>query len=68
MNTIRIRHLIKKCGLSRQTIYRRLQSDPSFPKSFSLGGSCVGWDEAEVDKWLESCKAGRHNGCIKGGS
>lgn len=56
MNVLRIAQLVQKAGLSRQTIYRRLNNDPHFPKHFSIGSNSVAWDEAEVDRWLESRK------------
>ena len=56
MNVLRIAQLVQKAGLSRQTIYRRLNDDPYFPKPFSIGSNSVAWDETEVDRWLESRK------------
>lgn len=57
---LRLRALIEHTGLSRSAIYDRLDAksprhDPSFPKSFQLGGQAVGWYEAEVDAWLAKC-------------
>lgn len=57
MNVLRLRHVITKVGLSRASIYRRLQQDPTFPRSFSLGGKAMAFDEAEIDSWLEERKA-----------
>ena len=55
---LRLRALIEHTGLSRSAIYDRLDAksprhDPSFPKSFQLGGQAVGWYEAEVDAFLD---------------
>ena len=57
---LRLKALIEHTGLSRSAIYDRLDAksprhDPSFPKSFQLGGQAVGWYEAEVDAWLAKC-------------
>lgn len=57
MVIIRMQQLREKTGLSRSTIYARLDPssssyDPSFPKQVKLGPAAVGWIEAEVDEWL----------------
>lgn len=61
MNIIRKAALLKKIGISESTLYNRLNPksiyrDQSFPKPFKIGLSCLGWDESEVDAWLESQK------------
>lgn len=61
MNIIRKAALLKKIGISKSTLYNRLNPksiyrDQSFPKPFKIGLSCLGWDESEVDAWLESQK------------
>lgn len=55
---LRLKHVTKKTGLSRSTIYRKVdpkskQYDPSFPKRVNLGGLAVGWVESEINRWLE---------------
>jgi prophage regulatory protein len=57
MQILRMKDLQKKTGLSRTTIYERIDAkskryDPAFPKPVSLGLAAVGWVEAEVDDWL----------------
>ena len=57
MKILRVKDLEKKIGLSRATIYRRIDPksphyDPTFPKSISLGFNSVGWIESEVDDWI----------------
>ncbi|HCH7783180.1 helix-turn-helix transcriptional regulator [Pseudomonas aeruginosa] len=54
---LRLRQVQDRIGLSRSTIYDRLNQaspryDSSFPKPFSLGGSAVGWLESEVNYWI----------------
>ncbi|WP_372741024.1 helix-turn-helix transcriptional regulator [Neptunomonas sp.] len=39
-------------GLSRSTIYRRLEKD-SFPKPVPLGGRLVGWIEQDIQNWIQ---------------
>ena len=57
---LRRKQLEARIGLSRSTIYAKLNPnpsrpgdyDPTFPKPISLGPKAVGWIEAEVDAWL----------------
>jgi prophage regulatory protein len=56
---IRRSELEVRIGLSRSTIYARLDPksphyDPTFPRPIDLGGGhAVGWLSYEVDEWLE---------------
>ena len=53
--------MIEKIGLSKSSIYERLDSksmrhDPSFPKPVQLGGgknSPIGFIDGEIEEWLE---------------
>ena len=54
---LRIRELMSRLGVSRATIYTRLDPklkyyDETFPKKFKANGVVV-WDEREVDEWME---------------
>ncbi len=58
---IRRKQLEARIGLSRSSIYARINSksssfDPTFPKPIPLGSGMlnppVGWLEVEVDAWL----------------
>lgn len=57
---LRRKQVEARTGLSRSTIYSKLNHnpnrpgdyDPTFPKPVSLGAKAVGWVEAEVDVWL----------------
>jgi prophage regulatory protein len=56
---LRIDEVEKRTGLSRSTIYDRLNQkskrhDATFPKSISLGSNSVGWMESEINAWIES--------------
>lgn len=42
----------KEVGLSRSTIYARIQQG-TFPKPISLGGRLVGWLEQDVQNWIQ---------------
>lgn len=58
---LRISDVKMRTGLSRSTIYDRLDQksrrhDPTFPKSVSLGLNSVGWIESEITNWIDSRK------------
>ena len=48
---LRLPEVLARTGLSRSTIYVRLDQG-SFPRPVSLGGRAVGWIETEVDEWI----------------
>ena len=48
---LRLPEVLARTGLSRSTIYVRLEQG-RFPRPVSLGGRAVGWIEAEVDEWM----------------
>ena len=48
---LRLPEVMARTGLSRSTIYVRLDQG-RFPRPVSLGGRAVGWIEAEVDEWI----------------
>ena len=48
---LRLPEVLERTGLSRSTIYLRLEQG-LFPKPVSLGGRAVGWIESEVDEWI----------------
>lgn len=48
---IRLPEVMRRVGLSRSSIYKRM-SDGRFPKSRSLGPKCAVWIEAEIDDWI----------------
>ena len=48
---LRLPEVLVRTGLSRSTIYVRLDQG-RFPRPVSLGGRAVGWIEAEVDEWI----------------
>lgn len=59
-NVIRLKQLSMKVGLSRSTIYDRLNRkssryDATFPKPFKLGSFAVGWLEEDVNAWVRQC-------------
>lgn len=48
---LRRKQVEARTGLSRSTIYNRLQ-EGTFPKPVNLGPRSVGWLESEVEAWL----------------
>ena len=50
---LRLPEVLARTGLSRSTIYVRLD-EGRFPRPVSLGGRAVGWIEAEVDDWIRA--------------
>lgn len=61
---LKLPDLIKISGLSRSTLYEKLNEkcsryDETFPKQLKLSRNAVGWLEHEVLEWLES-KANEH--------
>ena len=48
---LRLPEVLARTGLSRSTIYVRLDQG-RFPRPVSLGGRAVGWIESEVDEWI----------------
>ncbi|WP_417762228.1 AlpA family phage regulatory protein [Shewanella sp.] len=61
LSIIRLKTLIELTGLSRSSIYEKLNPDsprfdPSFPQKVSLGARAVGWYQGEVESWLKSIR------------
>ncbi len=48
---IRLPEVMKRVGLSRSAIYKRM-AERNFPRSRSLGPKCAVWVEAEIDAWI----------------
>ena len=47
----RVKEIIELTGLSRSTIYRRINSG-EFPSPYSLGGRAKGFLISEVEQWI----------------
>lgn len=52
---LRIQEVSHLVGLSRASLYRLMRLG-LFPKSIKLGLSAVGWDSADLEKWISSRK------------
>lgn len=56
---LRLKQVLDRVGLSRSTIYERMNPaspryDSSFPKPIKIGSSAIGWLESSINKWIES--------------
>lgn len=59
---IRLPELLVRIGLSKSTVYDRLDADsprydPNFPRPMKLGitkNSAVGWSDEAVDAWIKN--------------
>lgn len=57
LRVVRLKQLVEMIGLSRSTIYDRMNPkspryDDSFPRSIGLGGKAKGWLLGDVNYWL----------------
>lgn len=60
LKILRLPEVKTKTGLSRSTLYLRIQQR-LMTKPISLGGRAVGWPESEIDQILEAQIAGKAN-------
>lgn len=63
---LRIPDICKLLGLSRSTIYGKLnarstQYDDKFPKPFKIAAKAVAWSRNEILQWLEEKKVAKRN-------
>ena len=50
---IRIKTVLERTGLSRSTLYRKIQ-EGTFPKQVRIAARCAGWRESTVNAWLQN--------------
>lgn len=50
---IRINTVLDKTGLSRSTLYRKMQAG-TFPRQVRLAARCTGWRESAVNAWMRN--------------
>jgi len=58
MKVIRLNELVEVLGVSKVTIWRWRKSDQGFPQPVLMGPKLIGWNEAEIQSWLNSSKGG----------
>jgi prophage regulatory protein len=50
---LRCAEVVDRTGLSRATIYRRME-DGEFPRCRRLSAGAVGWSEEQVEAWINA--------------
>jgi prophage regulatory protein len=60
LTILRRKQVERRTGLSRSTIYLRIQ-EGTFPRPVNLGARAVGWLESEIESWLAARIAIRNN-------
>ena len=50
---LRLRTVLDRTGLSRSTLYRKIERG-TFPAQVRISERCIGWREADIDRWLRS--------------
>jgi len=58
LKILRLSQVQERIGLSRSTIYDRINPksprfDSSFPRPVKLGASAIGWFESGITEWLK---------------
>lgn len=48
---LRIRTVLAKTGLSRSTLYRKMEAG-KFPRQIKIAERCCAWRSSAVDAWL----------------
>lgn len=65
LTILRRRHVQARTGLSRSSIYAKLDPksssyDPEFPTSIRLSKTSVGWLTSEIEAWISSRPRSSH--------
>lgn len=50
---LRIATVLNRTGLSRSTLYRRIQAG-TFPAQIRIAERCTGWRESAINAWLRN--------------
>ena len=50
---LRIRSVLDRTGLSRATLYRKMQQG-TFPRQIAISTRCAGWRESAVKDWMNN--------------
>jgi prophage regulatory protein len=49
----RLEAVLQRTGLSRSTLYRKIQAG-SFPPQIKIAERCAGWRESDLQRWLRN--------------
>jgi prophage regulatory protein len=66
---IRLRTVLARTGLSRSTIYRKID-EGTFPRQVKISVHGAGWYESHINRWIvdpPAYRAGNDNGDANGG-
>jgi prophage regulatory protein len=55
---IRLKTVLHRSGLSRSTVYRKM-NDGTFPPRIPISTNGAGWSEAEINRWIANPPAYR---------
>ncbi len=55
---IRLKTVLYRSGLSRSTVYRKMQ-DGTFPPRIKVNINGIGWRESELNRWISNPPAYR---------
>jgi prophage regulatory protein len=50
---LRIKAVLQRTGLSRSTMYRKMQNG-TFPPAIKISTRCAGWRESAIAAWLHN--------------
>jgi prophage regulatory protein len=50
---IRLKSVLDRTGLSRSTVYRKIQ-EGTFPPQLKISVNGTGWRESEIARWVEN--------------
>lgn len=50
---LRLNTVLERTGLSRATLYRKIQSG-TFPRQVRIAERCCGWRESAITEWMNS--------------
>jgi prophage regulatory protein len=48
---LRLRTVLERAGLSRSTIYRKIE-EGTFPRQVRISEHCCGWRESDLSRWI----------------
>ena len=57
-NFLTVEDVAARFGVSRSTVWRWQQTNPSFPRPVTLSPGCTRWRLADLEAW-EAAKGGR---------
>ncbi len=58
---LRLRTVLERTGLSRSTIYRKIE-EGTFPRQVRISEHCCGWRESDLNRWIGDPQGYAQNG------